>query len=70
MKEYTYTATRDFLQQYQITIKAKNEEEADNIIHSLRYNYNHEWTEVGDLEADEYMNFLLVIGLIQKKTFL
>tara|TARA_R100000687_G_C6404215_1_gene143331 strand:+ start:94 stop:306 length:213 start_codon:yes stop_codon:yes gene_type:complete len=53
MKEYTYTAIRDFLQEYKITIKAKNEEEADNIIHSLRYNYNHEWTEVGDLIPDD-----------------
>ena len=42
MKEYTYTATRDFLQEYKITIKAKNEGQADDIIHSLRYNYNHE----------------------------
>ena len=53
MKEYTYTATRDFLQEYKITIKAKNEGQADDIIHSLRYNYNHEWTEVGDLIPDD-----------------
>jgi hypothetical protein len=53
MKEYTYRAMRDFSQEYIITIKAKNEEEAYNIIHSLRYNYNHEWSEVGDLIPDD-----------------
>ena len=53
MKEYTYRATRDFLQEYKITIKAKNEEEAEDIIHSLRYNYNNEWTRVGDLIPDD-----------------
>jgi len=53
MKKYTYTATRNFLQAYKITIEAKNKEESDHIIHSLRYNYNHDWTEVGDLEADD-----------------
>ena len=57
MKEYTYTATRDFLQEYKITIKAKNEGQADDIIHSLRYNYNHEWTEVGDYEHQSYYIF-------------
>ena len=53
MKEYTYRATRDFLQEYKITVKAKNEEEAENIIYNLRYNYNNEWTRVGDLIPDD-----------------
>ena len=62
MKDYKFNATRSFLQEYTITIKAKNEEDARWKAHDLRYNYNHEWTEVGDLEADdklidiEYMN--------------
>ncbi len=53
MKDYKFNATRSFLQEYTITIKAKNEEDARWKAHDLRYNYNHEWTEVGDLEADD-----------------
>ena len=53
MKDYKFNATRRFWQEYTITIKAKNEEDARWKAHDLRYNYNHEWTEVGDLEADD-----------------
>ena len=53
MKEYTYTATRDFLQQYKITVKAKNEEQAEDIVHSLRYNEHGQWDEVDDLIPDD-----------------
>ena len=53
MKKYSYTATRDFTQSYKITIEAKNEQEADKKAHDLKYNYNHEWTEDGGLEADD-----------------
>ena len=53
MKDYKFNATRSFLQEYTITNKAKNEEDARWKAHDLRYNYNHEWTEVGDLEADD-----------------
>ena len=53
MKDYKFNATRSFLQEYTITIKAKNEEDARWKAHDLRYNYNHKWTEVGDLEADD-----------------
>ena len=53
MKDYKFNATRSFLQEYTITIKAKNEEDARWKAHDLRNNYNHEWTEVGDLEADD-----------------
>ena len=53
MKDYKFNATRSFLQEYTITIKAKNEEDARWKAHDLRYNYNHEWTEVGDLAADD-----------------
>ena len=34
-------------------IEAENEEEAENIIYNLRYNYNNEWTRVGDLIPDD-----------------
>ena len=53
MKKYKFTATRDFTQAYEITIEAKNEEEARWKAHDSRYNNNNEWTEVGDLEADD-----------------
>jgi len=53
MKKYSYTATRNYLQAYKITIEAKNEQEADNKAYDLKYNYNHEWTEEGDLEPDD-----------------
>jgi len=52
-KKYKFIATRGFLQHYQITIEAKNREEASGKAHDLKYNYNHEWTEIGDLEADD-----------------
>ena len=53
MKKYKFTATRSFTQLYEITIKAKNEKEARWKAYDLRYNDGHEWTEVGDLEADD-----------------
>jgi len=53
MKKYKFTATRDFTQAYEITIEAKNEEEARWKAHDLKYNNGNEWTEVGDLEADD-----------------
>ena len=53
MKKYKFTATRDFTQAYEITIEAKNEEDAWSKAYDLKYNNNHEWTEVGDLEADD-----------------
>ena len=53
MKKYKFTAMRSFTQQYEINIKAKTQEEARWKAHDLRYNYNNEWTEVGDLEADD-----------------
>jgi hypothetical protein len=53
MKKYSYTATRSFTQSYMITVEAKNEEEAWSKAYDLKYNNNHEWTEVGDLEADD-----------------
>ena len=53
MKKYKFIATRGFTQAYEITIEAKNREEASGKAHDLRYNYNNEWTEVGDLEADD-----------------
>ena len=53
MKKYKFTAMRSFTQQYEINIEAKTEEEARWIEYDLRYNYNNEWTEVGDLEADD-----------------
>ena len=53
MNKYKFNATRNFTQAYEITIKAKNEEEAWLKAYDLKYNNNHEWTEVGDLEADD-----------------
>ncbi len=53
MKKYKFTATRDFTQAYEITIEAKNEEKAWSKAYDLKYNYNHEWKEVGDLEAGD-----------------
>ena len=53
MKKYKFTAMRSFTQQYEINIEAKTEEEARWKAYDLRYNYNNEWTEVGDLEADD-----------------
>jgi len=53
MNKYKFNAIRNFTQSYKITIKAKNEEEAWSKAYSLKYNNNHEWTEVGDLEADD-----------------
>ena len=53
MKKYKFTAIRGFTQAYEITIEAKNEEEARWKAHDSRYNNNNEWTEVGDLEADD-----------------
>jgi len=53
MKKYNYTAIRDFTQSYKITIEAKNEQEAHKKAYDLKYNNNHEWTEDGDLEADD-----------------
>ena len=53
MKEYQYTAGRSFWQRYKITVKAKNEEQAEDIVHSLRYNEHGQWDEVGDLMPDD-----------------
>ena len=53
MNKYKFNAIRNFTQSYEITIKAKNEEEAWSKAYNLKYNNNHEWTEVGDLEADD-----------------
>jgi len=53
MKKYKFNATRSFTQAYKINIEAKNEEEAWSKAYDLKYNNNHEWTEVGDLEADD-----------------
>ena len=53
MKKYKFTATRDFTQEYEINIEAKTEEEAWSKAYDLKYNNNHEWTEVGDLEAGD-----------------
>ena len=53
MKEYQYTAGRTFWQRYKITVKAKNEEQADDIVYSLRYNEHGQWDEVGNLIPDD-----------------
>ena len=53
MKEYQYTAGRNFWQSYKITVKAKNEEQARDIVYSLRYNEHGQWDEVGDLIPDD-----------------
>ena len=53
MKKYKFTAIRGFTQAYAITIEAKNEEEARWKAYDLKYNNGNEWTEVGDLEADD-----------------
>ena len=53
MKKYKFTAIRGFTQAYKITIEAKNEEEARWKAYDLKYNNGNEWTEVGDLEADD-----------------
>tara|TARA_R100000655_G_scaffold7973_2_gene21207 strand:- start:240 stop:479 length:240 start_codon:yes stop_codon:yes gene_type:complete len=53
MKKYKFTAIRSFTQQYEINIEAKTEEDAWLKAYDLKYNNNHEWTEVGDLEADD-----------------
>ena len=53
MKEYQYTAGRTFWQSYKITVKAKNEEQARDIVYSLRYNEHGQWDEVGDLIPDD-----------------
>ena len=53
MKEYQYTAGRSFWQRYKITVKAKNEEQAEDIVHSLRYNEHGQWDEVGNLMPDD-----------------
>ena len=53
MKKYKFKATRSFTQSYEINIEAKNEEEAWSKAYDLKYNNNHEWKEVGDLEADD-----------------
>ena len=53
MKNYKFNATRSFTQAYEINIEAKNEEEAWLKAYDLKYNNNHEWKEVGDLEADD-----------------
>ena len=62
MKDYKLNATRSFLQAYTITIKAKNEQDARWKAHDLRYNNTHEWTEVGDLEADDKLNDINIIN--------
>tara|TARA_B100000900_G_C20163728_1_gene546978 strand:+ start:238 stop:537 length:300 start_codon:yes stop_codon:yes gene_type:complete len=64
MKKYKFNATRSFTQAYEITIEAKNEEEARWKAHDSRYNNSHEWTEIGDLEADDK---LVDIELINNK---
>ena len=53
MTKYKFTAIRNFSQHYEINIKAKTEEEAWSKAHDLKYNNNHEWTEVGYLAADD-----------------
>ena len=53
MKEYQYTAGRTFWQRYKITVKAKNEEQADDIVYNLRYNEHGQWDEVGNLIPDD-----------------
>ena len=53
MKKYKFTAIRGFTQAYKITIEAKNEEEARWKAYDLKYNNGNEWTEVGDLHADD-----------------
>ncbi len=62
MKKYKFIATRGFLQHYQITIEAKNRQEASGKAHDLRYNFNHEWTEVGNLEPDDKLIDILRIN--------
>ena len=62
MKKYKFIATRGFTQAYEITIEAKNREQASKKAHDLRYNYNHEWTEVGDLEADDKLIDILRVN--------
>ena len=53
MKEYKYTAGRSFWQSYEITVKAKDQEQSVDIIYNLRYNDKGQWNEVGDLIADD-----------------
>ena len=53
MNKYKFTATRNFLQEYEIIVEAKNEEEAWSRAYDLKYNNHGEWTEVGDLEPDD-----------------
>jgi hypothetical protein len=62
MNKYKFTATRNFLQEYEITISAKNEEEATLKAHDLKYNNHGEWTEVGDLETDDKLIDIEIIN--------
>jgi len=69
MKKYKFTAIRGFTQAYEITIEAKNEEEARWKAYDLKYNNGNEWTEVGDLEADDKLIDIGYKYKLNPKTF-